>query len=90
MLLKYKNLMLSAGRILDLYCVRLSKAAHICKNFTKLYFDAKHLEKGFKRGVGLGVGEGGKSSGALFSKKANKKFSLIFLFQRTYPNPPPR
>ena len=75
MLLKYENLMLSAGRILDLYCVQLSKAAHICKNFTKLYFDAKHLEKGFKRGVGVGVGGGGVKVLVPFFQKKQKKNS---------------
>ena len=31
--------------ILDLCCVRLSNAAPFCKNYAKLYFDAKSLEK---------------------------------------------
>ena len=35
-----------AGHILDLYCVRLWNATLFCENYTKLYFDAKHLEKG--------------------------------------------
>ena len=39
--------------ILDLYCVRLSNAAPFCENYTKLYFDAKHLEKGLKRMGGV-------------------------------------
>ena len=34
-----------AGHILDEYCIRLSSAAPFCKNYAKLYFDAKHLEK---------------------------------------------
>ena len=38
MLLKY-------GHILDLYCVRLSYAAHFCENYTKLYCIAKHLKR---------------------------------------------
>ena len=42
-----KNL---TGHMLDLYCVRLSKAAPCFENYTKLYFDAKHLEKEFNRG----------------------------------------
>ena len=50
-LLKYGQLMLPAGHILDLYfiqyCIWLSNAAPFCENYTKLYFDAKHLEKGF-------------------------------------------
>ena len=33
----YRKKLLKPGHILDLYCVR--------KNFTKLYFDATHLEK---------------------------------------------
>ena len=38
------------GHILDLYCVQLLSAAHFCQNYAKLYFDAKHLEKGLNRG----------------------------------------
>ena len=49
MLLKYENLMLLAGHILDLNCVQLSNAALFCENYTKLYFDVKHLEKGLNR-----------------------------------------
>ena len=41
-----------AGHIVDLYCVRLSNAASFCENYVKLYFDAKHLEKGLNRGGG--------------------------------------
>ena len=33
------------GHILDLYCVRLWNAALFSKNYTNLYYDAKHLEK---------------------------------------------
>ena len=33
------------GVNLDLLCVRQSDAAPFCENYTKLYFDAKHLEK---------------------------------------------
>ena len=33
------------GLDLDLLCVRQSDAAPFCENYTKLYFDAKHLEK---------------------------------------------
>ena len=43
-----------SGHILDLYCVRLSNAAPFCKNYTKHFFDAKHLEKGLNRGRGGG------------------------------------
>ena len=64
MLLKYGNLILPAGHILDLYCVRLSNAAIFCENYTKLYFDAKHLWKGLNK-------ELGKIVGALFSKKCS-------------------
>ena len=53
MLLKYGNLMLLVVHILDLYCVRLSNAAPFCENYTNLYFDAKHLEKGLNREGGL-------------------------------------
>ena len=45
MLLKYGNLMLPAGYILDLYCVQLSNTAPFCENYTQLYFNAKHLKK---------------------------------------------
>ena len=41
----------------------LSNAAPFCKNYIKLYFDAKHLQNGLNRD------EGGEVSGALFSKK---------------------
>ena len=34
-MLKYENLMLPAGHILDPYCVRLSNAAPFCENYTK-------------------------------------------------------
>ena len=39
------------AHILDLYCVQLLNAAPFCKNYTKLCFDAKHLEKGLNREV---------------------------------------
>ena len=38
------------GHILDLYCILPSNASHLCKNYTKLHFDAKHLEKGLNGG----------------------------------------
>ena len=41
--------MILSGHILDLYCIRLLNAASSCKNYTKLYFDAKLLEKGLNR-----------------------------------------
>ena len=65
MLLKYGHLMLPAGHILDLYwvqyCVWLSNSAPFYENFTELYFDVKHLEKGLNRR--------GEIFGAFFSKK---------------------
>ena len=48
MSLKYGNSMLLAVHILDLYLVRLSKAASFCENYTKLYFDEKHLKNGIE------------------------------------------
>ena len=33
------------GHILDPYCIRLSNAGPLCKNYAKFYFDTKHLEK---------------------------------------------
>ena len=41
--------MIPSGHTLDLCCVRLSNVASFCENYATLYFDAKHLEKGFKR-----------------------------------------
>ena len=35
---------------LNLLCVRQSNAASFCENYAKLYFDAKHLEKGLNKG----------------------------------------
>ena len=60
MLLKYGNLMLPAGHILDLNRVWLWSAIPFFENYAKLYFDAKHLKKGLNRG---------KIFAALFSKK---------------------
>ena len=57
MLLKYGNLMLAAGHILDLY-----RIAPFYENYTKLYFDAKHLKKGLNR-------DRGKFLVPLFQKK---------------------
>ena len=65
MLLKYGNLMLPSGHILDLHCVRLSSAAFFCKNYTKFYFDAKYLKKGLNEWKGEG---GGRIFGSFFSK----------------------
>ena len=39
----------NSGYILDLYRVRLSNAVHFWKNYAKIYFDARHLEKGLNR-----------------------------------------
>ena len=38
-----------SGPNLDLLCVQQSGAAPFCENYAKLYFDAKHLEKGLNR-----------------------------------------
>ena len=35
-----------AGANLDLLHIQQSDAASFCENYAKLYFDAKHLEKG--------------------------------------------
>ena len=35
-----------------LYCVRLSPTSPFSENYTKLYFDAKHLERELNRAVG--------------------------------------
>ena len=37
------------------YCVWLWNAAAFCKKFTKLYFEPKHLEKGFNMVEILGL-----------------------------------
>ena len=70
MLLKYRHLMQPAGYIIDLYCVQycvwLSNAVPFCEDYTKLYFDSKHLKKGLNRR--------GKIYVALFSK--NCPFSI--------------
>ena len=42
-----------ARHMLELYCIRLSNAAPFCQNYAKLYFDAKHLEKGLNKGGGF-------------------------------------
>ena len=39
-----------SGLNLDLLCVQELGTASFCKNFAKLYFDAKHLEKGLQNG----------------------------------------
>ena len=51
------------GHILDLYCIIPLNAARFCENYTKLYFDAKHLEKGLNSGGG-----GVKFIGPFFQK----------------------
>ena len=38
-----------AGPNLHIFCVRLLIAALFGENYTKIYFDAKHLEKGLNR-----------------------------------------
>ena len=52
------------GHVLDLYCVGLTNAALFWENYTKLYFYAKHLEKGLN-----GCGVRFLVFDALFSKK---------------------
>ena len=54
---KYGSLMLPAGHIVDLYCVRLSNAVPFCENYTKFYlFRCKTLKKVLDRsGRGGGV-----------------------------------
>ena len=47
--LSVKQFALQAGPNADLLCVRQSDAAPFCENYTKLYFDVKHLEKGLNR-----------------------------------------
>ena len=80
MLLKYGHLMLPAGCILDLYCIQycvwLSNAAPSWENFTNLYFDAKHLEKG--------LNIRGETFGALFEK--SEIFSNKFPFSIKSPH----
>ena len=44
--MKILNQKIRAGPNLDLLCVLQSDAAPFCGNYAKLYFDAKHLEKG--------------------------------------------
>ena len=39
-----------SGLNLDLLCVQQLCTTSFCENFAKLYFDAKHLEKGLKNG----------------------------------------
>ena len=61
---------MSSRHILDLYCVRLLNVAPFCKNYTKFYFDAKHLEKGLNTGCrGLGGGGGLNFWCSFFIKK---------------------
>ena len=66
----------SPRHILDLYCVQLSNIALFCKNYAKLYFDAKHLEKGLHwKWVRGGV----KFLGAFFSKASFFHKKVIFV-----------
>ena len=51
---------------LDLLCVQQTGAALFCENYAKLYFDAKHLEKGLNRGREI--------FGSLFIKKRKSPF----------------
>ena len=63
----------SSGHILDLHCVRLLNAAPFSEYYAKFYFDAKHLEKGLKRGGRV------KFMGPFFKKSAlfHKKMPLL-------------
>ena len=45
-----KSLKRLSGPNLDLLCIWQSDTAPFCENYAKLYFDAKHLEKGLNRG----------------------------------------
>ena len=57
---------IKSGHILGLDSIRLSNAATFCNNYTKFYFEAKHLEKGLNnRGGGRG-----STVGALYQKSA--------------------
>ena len=42
-----------SGSNLDLSCVQQLDASPFCKNYAKLYFDLKHLEKRWNRGTFL-------------------------------------
>ena len=54
---KYGSLMLPAGHIIDLYCVRLSNAVPFCENYTKFYlFWCKTLKKVLDRSGRVGGG----------------------------------
>ena len=55
-----------SGHVLDLYYIFYTYTVLFGKKYTKLYFDAKHLEKKMNREGGVG-GEG--IFGALFLKK---------------------
>ena len=84
---KNKLVKVVAGHILDLYCVQLLNTAPFGENYTKLYFDAKHLEKGLNRE--------GKFLGAFLLKKvpflANTEccpkfleYALTFMYWRSW------
>ena len=42
--------MIGSGPNQDLICIWQSDAAPFCENYAKLYFVAKHLDKGLNRG----------------------------------------
>ena len=42
--------MIGSGPNQDLICIWQSDTAPFCENYAKLYFVAKHLEKGLNRG----------------------------------------
>ena len=51
-----RQVIYQAGHILDLCCVWLFNTAPFCENYTKVYFDAKLLEKGLNRAAWGGDG----------------------------------
>ena len=65
MLLKYENLMLAAGHLLDLYCIRLSNTASFCEKIIQSLISMQNTEKRDWLGVR------GKIFGALFPKKSS-------------------
>ena len=69
-------LYIKSGHILDLYCIRLLNGAPFCENYAKLYFEAKHLEKG----LNFFFGGGAWNFGGPFFKKSflfHKKVSFL-------------
>ena len=46
----FAYLLILAGHNLDLLKIQQSGFAVVCENYSKVYFDAKHLENGLNRG----------------------------------------